>query len=168
MAGKTRTQVSGLSGQHSFNHRPLSSQPAVAGCRSGSALLGPQASLTFTLLELSTFCGNHGRTRFWKNNEKHGTLWRQPESLIRLQSPPHLPSPESQIYTHAAIQVALRKDMQSHRAGNSGRQLHPLLPSIPIAKIGLTSRAAGSLLFSSCEEPVPGGGPGPGLQEALE
>ena len=88
--------------------RPALSQPSPAllsdssktKCIFGSALLSMQASLTFILPESATFCGNHGRTRFWKNNAKHTTLWRQPEALIRLQSPFHLPSPESQVYTH--------------------------------------------------------------------
>lgn len=93
--------------------RPARSQPSPAllsdssktKCIFGSAVLSMQASLTFMFPESAAFCGNHGRTRFRKNNEKHTTLWRQPEALIRLWSP-HLPSPESQvyIYTHTDTQ----------------------------------------------------------------
>ena len=109
------TQVSGLAGQGSLNHLLLSSQTPATKCVFGSTLLSMQASLTFMLPELATFCGNHGRTRFWINNEKNGSLWRQPEALLRLQSPPHVPSPESQIHTQTTTQAALRKKMQNHR-----------------------------------------------------
>ena len=99
------TQVSRLLGQGSLNHLLLSSQTPATKCIFESTLLSMQASLTFMLPESATFCGNHGRTRFWINKEKNGILWRQPEALLRLQSPPHVPSPESQIYTPTTTQA---------------------------------------------------------------
>ena len=119
------TQVSGLLGQGSLNHLPLSSQTPAAKCIFESTLLSMQASLTFMLPESATFCGNHGRTRFWINKEKNGILWRQPEALLRLQSPPHVPSPESQIYTQTTIQARRCKT--------------PDLSLTPISKRGLIS-----------------------------
>lgn len=109
------TQVSRLPGQGSLKHFLPSSLTPATKCVTGSTLLSMQASLTFMLPESATFCGNHGRTRFWINDEKNGTLWKQPEALLRLQSPPHAPSPESQIYTQTTTQAALRKKMQNHR-----------------------------------------------------
>lgn len=103
---------------------------------------------------------------FWKNNETHTTLQTQPEVLLRLQSSPHLPSTESQTYTQPT-QVGLRnKEMENQSPDNSASSL--LLHPTPISKIGLISECQGLCYSVPERNQLLGGGPSPGLQEALK